>query len=224
MSRRYLIAGVVLSVTLVCSVIVPTVALAETTLLAEWLVNGSAVTALLPVEKVVEALYIDPRNGAHILCTSYIRDGSMDPSGVITWTATLTLAGTEVTLTSPLLCKAVAGCEESATDIELSPEGQPWHGLLILTEGGAFKELLFGASYFISCLVLGVKISEECTGPSAAEGGSSVSVSNVTGGVESTGPETPLANCTVGGKETGEVEFLAGNLLSSSEGTVTVSE
>ncbi len=218
------IVGLALLSALVVSTSAITSASAETTLLAEWLVNGMSVTSLLPVEKEVEALYRDPKTGQHIVCTSYIRDGSMDPSGAITWTAYLTLAGTDVTLTSPLLCKAVADCEESATDIEMSPEGLPWRGLLILTESGAFKELLFGASVFISCLILGIKVSEECAGPSEASGGADVTVSNVTNGVESSGPEAPPANCTVGGTEAGEAEFLAGNLMSSSEGTLTVSE
>ena len=182
---------------------------AEVTLLAEWLLNGAAIVVLTPAMWTREVLFVDPL-GVHIVC-SYILDGSVGPNGEYEITKVLTLAGVEVTLTATLLCKTVSQCEESATDIELSPEKLPFHGLIFLMENGTFLAREEG-TFSLSCLVLGIKVSEECSST-----GSTYEGLNVTGGVEVGGVGTPLWNCT-GGAEKGEVEPLAGNLLTLTEG------
>jgi hypothetical protein len=123
------------------------------------------------------------------------------------------LVGTEASLVAPLQCTALGGCE-SAGKTEASAEGLPWEAeLTSLT-----SELIVKATYWSTCRVLGLTTSEECTDENA-----SYAEKNVTGGVESSGEVTPLGNCTVGGLAAASQVFVAGNLLTSSSGTVSIS-
>jgi hypothetical protein len=185
---------------------------------AEWLINGAKVTSLLPVQATVETLYVNPNNNRHVVCTSYFLDGSIDPGGAVTWLEYLTLAGALISLINTLKCSNGTGstCETSETDIEFSPENLPWTGTIELV-GGVFDELLSKESYFISCLVLGIKVTEECTSENTL-----IEAKNVASGVEFVGVELPLGTCA-GTKETGEVEEIK-DLLTSTEGTLSVSE
>jgi hypothetical protein len=198
--------------------IVVTSAYAEVTLLAEWLINGVGVTALTSVEGIGEILLKDSSNGSDVTCSA-IGVGSVGPNGEGEITEILTLAGVAVSLVSPVLCKRGAVCEESTTDIEVSPENLPWRGSLFLMEDGKFLTSVLGqTAYSVSCLVLGIKITDECSTTGAA-----FLVENVAGGVTSVGPGEPLANCSIGGAETGELEALAGNLLTALTGTLSIS-
>jgi hypothetical protein len=211
--------GVVLFAVLVLGVTAS--ASAETTLLAEWLLNGAPVTTLTSVEGSGEILWEDIGNKAGITCSD-IGDGSVGPNGEGEITEILTLAGVAVSLVTPTLCKKLAGsaCEESATDIEAAPEKLPWRGSLVLSEAGTFlTELLEGeAAYVVSCLVLGIKVTDECSTTK-----SKFEVLNVTGGVEAMGEGSPLANCSLGGAEKGRLEALPGNLLKALAGTLSIS-
>ncbi len=194
---------------------------AEVTLLAEWLINGTGVTTLTLVEGIGEILLSDTANGSDILCSA-IGVGSVGPDGEGEVTEMLTLTDVQISLSAPGLCSADSTCESSTTDVEGFPEKFPWHGILYLSEAGLYlTTLIQGESeYVISCLVLGIKITDEChTEKSTFE------VHNVTGGVEAKEESgTPLATCSIGGAGTGELVPLAGNLLTSPSGTVTVSE
>ena len=67
------------------------------------------------------------------------------------------------------------------------------------------------------CNILGILTEEECTVTNGA-----YKVANVAGGVEASGEVTPLGACTVGGSGAGAQTFVAGNLLTSSAGTVSM--
>ena len=213
------------TLSMLCAIVTVSAYAAET-LLAEWLVNGGVVSSSLPSQTTGELLLVDTKANFGIACSMQLV-GSVGPDGVDEITTVLSLAGATVTLAAPLLCKTSVFCEESATDIEFAPENLPWHTLLILTapEPEAYEDRLYSASYFASCLILGIKVSEECTTLNEASGGSGTIVLNVTGGVE-TEPAinlTPLSTCTTGGSEAGEILF-AENLTTSTEGTLAISE
>jgi hypothetical protein len=80
---------------------------------------------------------------------------------------------------------------------------------------------LKSASFEILCLLTlgGIVAEEECTFPESAE----LEELNVAGGVEEMGTALPPASCSLAGSQAGNVTAQPGNLLSSSEGTVSVS-
>jgi hypothetical protein len=215
--RRSQIVVLVFIAALVFSAAVVATASAETTLLAEWLLNGAGVTELLPTIVIGEFILGDKSNGARVQC-SYILDGSVGPNGENEETEALTLAKVAITEAAPLLCKTLKTCEASETDIEASASKLPWHTFAFLSSNGAFLEMVLGETWKISCLVLGIKITDECTFPETTFG-----LKNVAAGVEIIGLSTPLGNCSVGGKETGEIEAGSGDGDDSMTGTLAVS-
>ncbi len=190
------------------------VATAETTLLAEWLIGGKEVTSLTSSEIKGSIIFKDAKIGLEIVCDGVL-DGSVGSNGEGEITELLTTGGTTVTLAVPLKCTSDTGCTEPA---EATAESLPWHTLLYLTEGGLLREHLFSASYWTMCNIMGILTEETCTDTNA-----SYEVLNVTGGVEATGTVTPFGECTEGGKESGQQTFVAGNLLTSTSGEVTAS-
>jgi hypothetical protein len=217
--KKIQILGLALVAVFAFSAIAASLASAETTLLAEWLINGAAVTTTTATEGTGELILEDTKAGLGVTCSG-ILDGTIGPNGVDETTKVLTLAGVEVSLTSLLECKSHKFCE-AGTDIKASPEKLPFKSLLELTEAGGFRDIITEAAYFTECLVLGIKVSETCTAKNA-----SFEAKNVTGGVESVGSVTPKGECEVGGKESGELGFVAGNVLkpTTGGGTLTVSE
>lgn len=194
------------------------IASAEVTLLADWLLNGAEVVSRTEATWQGETVYEDSKADLGITCSEIWHIIIIGPSGEDILVEKLTLSGLPISLTSPLLCKSHKFCEESATDIEFSEEDLPALTLLFLVESGQFRDAATGYSYFVSCLVLGIKVSEECTANSSYE------VKNVTGGIEGIGKWTPNGTCTVGGSGSGEITWVAGNVLSPvSGGTLTVS-
>jgi hypothetical protein len=182
---------------------------AETTLLAEWLIKETAVLTLTSVETSGELLLEDTGVKGHLVCSG-ILDGSVGESGEAEITEVLNLEGTAtISLSSPDLCKSASGssCEENATDIEFSFEGLPWHALAFLTAGGAFLlEVQSSIEYVMTCLDLGLKITDTCKVT-----GLSGELSNGAASVEAKGAASPLAECSLGGKETGEIVPLEPN-------------
>lgn len=185
---------------------------AEETLLAEWLFNGESIGSSLASKWEGELNLEDTKVGVGIKC-SLIADGTLGKNGEGKITAILSLAGTEVSLSSPLLCKAHKTCEENATDIELAPEKLPWATKLVKTESGSYLEITTEYTYFVACLVLGTKVSEECTWTK-----SSFEALNIVAGVEFAGQSSPKGNCTTGGTESGLVEQISSNKMSPTEG------
>jgi hypothetical protein len=216
MTKKYQILGVGLLVCAVYGAIAASASLA-----AEWLVGGNKILAALTATNTAEVLFEDSGSGLAIVC-SMLFDGTIGPGGGDNVTSILTLAGVEVTAAAPLLCKREAVCEESATEIEWSPVGLPWKTTLILLTT-LFEDLFFSMKYKFACLVLKVLVSDECTTPNEAGGGSGFLATNVAGGVELSGKAIPSANCTAGGNGSGVIQFVS-SLVTSPEGLVAVSE
>ena len=216
--KRIQILGVSLLALFALSAIVANIASAETTLLAEWLKNGAAITVETASKSEGTIILEDTKLGIGVLCSG-IFDGTVGPNGEDLITKVLSLAGVAVSLSALLECSTDKFCE-SGTDVLVSPDGLPWKTLLILMENGKFLDIFFAPDYFTECLVLGLKVSETC---SVAETGGEVV--NVTGGVEAVGAPTPQANCTTGGTGAGIIEFVKGENLTTltGGGTLTVS-
>jgi hypothetical protein len=218
--RRYITLGLLLSISY-CALFAVTASGTEF-LLAQWLVAGSPLAAELPSLIEGELVTRSIIFGYSIDCSLHA-EGKLLPESQLATLEVLTLSG--VATGTPLsgqaiLCKAVAGCENSATDVEWWPTGLPWKLEVELEAPSERFVLLFELGFEMKCLVLGLATSEECSwGP----GTGSMELVNVAGGVEAKGTSTPLGNCTAGGTESAELEFVAGNLLSSAEGAVSVS-
>jgi hypothetical protein len=207
------------------SAVIVAAASAETTLLAEWLINGAAVTTLTSTINTVEEILLeDLGNKGAVVCLSVVFDGSIGPSGEFETTEVLTLAGLAITLAAPLLCERDAtgsACEASATDIEVMPDALPWHGVMYLDSvtGKFLATVITAAEYVVKCLVLGITITDTCSAP-----GGTLEVLNGTGGVVGKEPEevTPDGTCSVGGAGEGTIFFFH-SLLAPLTGTLTVS-
>lgn len=184
---------------------------------AQWLVNGSSLSGLTTSEFDGGVKFADKKAGIGPIACSLVIDGVLGPESHSEINEVLTLGHARVTLTASLLCKKEGICEESITDIEMAPEKLPWDG--VLTEsGGKFFNTVFNLGFWMSCLVLGLKVFEECSGTIENE------VRNVTGGVELIGVATPNSNCTTGGSSSGEMTFAPGNEMKVLSGTLSVSK
>jgi hypothetical protein len=222
--RRFCLAWLMLFGVLAFSVVGVSAAFGLEFSLAQWLVGGNLVLAELLVEAVGGFLYEDDKSGAHLECVSFVFDGFVGPESLDLITEILDLAGNKIgeLVGNGLLCLGLGTCVEEE-DAEWWPLKLPWKTEveLDLTDGTAW-ELFFGTAWHVTCLVLGVASTNECTGAEGAE----VEVVNATGGVEMRESEVlPDEKCegALGGGE-GDLVFLAGNLASSAEGTLSVSE
>ncbi|HEY3970080.1 MAG TPA: hypothetical protein VGL79_01665, partial [Solirubrobacteraceae bacterium] len=138
MKKLYFIGLALLAVFAFSSVLVAS-ASAETTLLAEWLFNGAAVTGTLATEISGEILLEDnkaPIIGKSDVSCSGILDGWVDANGLDIVSEVLTLT-TKLPVTlagAGLLCSAGSGCEAATevSPIEVWPVGLPWPTLLVL--------------------------------------------------------------------------------------------
>jgi hypothetical protein len=83
-----------------------------------------------------------------------------------------------------------------------------------MENGEMLLEIQSVAEYTVTCLDLGLKITDECTIPAGISG----KIVNSVTSAEQSGAETPKANCSLGGKETGLIEPLAGNEILNLEG------
>jgi hypothetical protein len=214
--KKHHVLGLLMLALLAFSAVMAASASAEITLLAEWLIKEKAVITLTSAEVSGELLLEDEGVKGHVVCNG-IFDVSIGESGEAEVVEVLTLGGVLVTLEKRLLCKSASGsaCEESATDIEVAPEGLPWPGLLYLMEKNIMLlEIQVPAGYVVTCLDLGLKITDECT----AEAGTSGEVVNSATSAEEKGAASPLANCSLGGKEKGLIEPLPGNEVLTLEG------
>jgi hypothetical protein len=229
--RRFKLLGVVLLALFAFGVL--TAASASATivfLLAEWLAGGVGLTAELLVESEGELELVSLNAGGFgittkLLCSG-ILDGTIGPNGLDFISDLLTLAGVEIPLTAltgtALLCLEVTG--GNCTEPEVWASGLGWNTLLELMEVNGvsfFVDLILNGGWYAQCLVLGVTASETCTAAEAA-----VEVTNEAGGViDNTFSDAfqelaglKLANCSVGGNETGEVNGLG----TTSESGVTL--
>jgi hypothetical protein len=207
---------------------------AVTFLLAEWLINGAALTGIL-LDEAKGDLVLKALNGggfgvkSEVLCEGTF-DGWLGEDGLDFNSELLNTSGEAISTTElvglPLSCTNIKEC----TTPTVWPDGIPGETLAELMEDGTenfFVDLLFNAGWYVECTTIFGKISELC---SAAE--TAVQLTNEAGGVvDATFSDAfqtlaglALANCTVGGNEEGEVTGLgtitpdAGSLEISSTG------
>jgi hypothetical protein len=213
--------GVGFMTTLVLCAISVTVASAETTLLAEWLVEGKPVTANTSFVSEGELLFEDMTTATDILC-SFKFVGTIGPNGVDSITLLQDLEAKDNALNCIITAKGA--CEEAnGTLITLAPVDLPWATLLILMENGEFLDEIASSGagnpgYLIECKALGIKVDDTCTGATQTQ------EKNVAGGVEDIFNEseaiTPAGNCTIGGEK---ANLTLGSGHSTSPAGLTVS-
>jgi hypothetical protein len=209
---------------------------AETTLLAEWLVNGAKIVGELASETTGSLKLEDTKTaiGAAAVLCSAIADGTVGENGLDLIKEILNLAKEKIEALGGLAllgtgagsdCVRVTGCEEgTATEpIEVWPVGLEWHTELFLMENGEILDLVnkedgsvFG--YELLCSVLLINTEDTCT---ATDSEFAVINDADTGdaAVPAGSIGLPLANCTLGGLETGvnETDELAPITLTSGE-------
>jgi hypothetical protein len=187
---------------------------AGATLLAEWLVDGSAVGTLTNTEAADVFILEDATNGLSAVCEGVL-DGSVGSNGENEINEVL-VGGMAASLLKPIVCRGERAC---SGDLELAPEDLPWHGLLLLTGGGLFRDAVSQMTIWYKCEIIGILMEEECTTKN-----DTYEVLNVTDGVEGMGEITPLLTCTSGGNGVLAVDFVAGNVERTLGGVLSVSE
>jgi len=220
--KKHHILGLALLAVFAFSAILAVSASAAETLLAEWLVNGVAITTLTSTATTGKLLLEDekvPIAGKVAVVCEGILDGSVGPNGEDEITEVLTTAGVLVNAANPLSCPPQTACEKPGSVV---PVGLPWHTLLILEEVGLFKDIVRQATagYEVKCTVFGITSTDTCTALENSGG----KVTNGTTDVTLT-PETilPNGNCSLGGNGAGKIQVVEG-LIATLTGTLSVSE
>jgi hypothetical protein len=216
--KRFQIMGVALIAMFAFCVVGVASAGALTTLLAEWLIGGKAVTATTAVS-ASGTLLLEDTNAekiglkASVECTGSL-DGTVGTNGADEVTVALTTSEKEVSKT------ALSGESFSCTD-ESDCEAPkvwavhlPWSTTLVLAEETTFIDKIAEKGtggkpgWYVECTILGIKATDECL--AANEAGSEAK--NVASGVEGVFSETfnekfgfKLALCSSSGEETGIV-------------------
>jgi hypothetical protein len=224
MTRK--IQTIVLASLAVCVIgaLMASTASAETTLLAEWLLTGAAITELISTTTTGGLTMEDTKTiagAAAFLCEATV-DGSVGPNGEGESTEILNAAGVAVTALAGGLallgtgaasgegseCKTVKTCAAgtAASPIEVWPIGLPWHTTLFLMENGEFLDLVEGTGgsigYELLCLVLGLNTEDTCTSADfefPVVNDATTGDASIPAGAES----TPPALCTQSNEETG---------------------
>jgi hypothetical protein len=203
---------------------------AETTLLAEWLFNSAAVTALLPVEtegSIFLSTLVLGIKAVEIECTG-IFDGSVGPNGEDEITKVLNLPKEEISGT-PLVglavdCTVQVGSATAKCLVgelaEIWPLNLPWLTELILMESGAFLDSILAGpggnpGYEAFCTVSGGENS--CTGSTSST--ITNGATDVIGNFDATSEKV---TCTLGGAGAGDQEKGEG-LTFNTGGTLSVS-
>lgn len=205
-------------------------------LLAEWLVNGAAVTSELSTEITEELTLEDTKTlvgSASIKCSD-ILDGWIGPNGLSYATEVLSLSGTAAgaLLTGAgITCTAVKGCESNTPPLYY-PTNIPWTYIDYYNPVYGFYRVWYGTGgppdWAIVCLVLGMSIEDDCQqvsegepGPGLALEGStllnvfSTEITELLGGT--------LETCSQGGKEAGIITG-SGAFTLTGGGELTASE
>jgi hypothetical protein len=204
--RKIQIIGLALFAMFAFAAVSVTTASAETTLLAEWLVEGKPVTASTATVNEGELLLEDMSTATDVLCSGKFV-GTIGANGVDSITLVEDLEAKDNLLNCIITAKGA--CEEANGSLILvTPVNLPWATKLILMENGEFLDEIFSSGvgnpgYLIECKALGIKVDDTCTGITQTQ------EKNVTGGVEGIFNEseaiTPAGNCTIGGEKAGLV-------------------
>jgi hypothetical protein len=176
----------------------------------QWLASGAAITTAEEADsEAADVILKDSGSGAEVLCEGVTDKGTVGPKN----------AGTVTSVAFTIAkCKGLAVISTIDTMVILN---LPWKteisgglDLIIAGTGGEPGYLLEGAT------LLGL-VDDACTTNKGT-----TELSNVAGGVNANFPAAPLAvekaNCSIGGKEKGEVLGTDLNLLVNGE-TLTVS-
>jgi len=230
--KRIQVLGLALVAVVAVSAFVASAASAVTFLLAEWLINGAALTGALAVEQTGELNLINTNAAGlgvrvEILCSG-ILDGTITTNGGGEITELLNLAKEAINLT-PLTELGLITCTntKNCTEPLVWAEELPWKTELQLMEDteSFFVDLIANGRYYAECLILGVSAAELCEAATTA-----VKITNIAEGLDAEFSdafqelaELPLGIC--GGRAgTAIVEGLglivpdAGTLTASSEG------
>ncbi|MGH2911295.1 MAG: hypothetical protein ACRDJ3_02345 [Solirubrobacteraceae bacterium] len=211
--KRFHVLGLALFAVVVFSALFAVTASAEVTLLAEWLINGTGVTALTSVTITGNIVLVNKAGVGgtpRILCEGSF-DGSVGPNGEDEITEILNTAG-EPTSTTPLMgtpidcvtLNATLGCGASGTLAEVWAENLPWLTNLELMESGTFLDHLYKVEgglqpgYDVHCTGSGTDNLCEALATALME---NMPTENDVLGIFQLGSE--VAPCTIG---TGELE------------------
>ena len=230
--KRFYVLTIALATTLLASVFVAaTPASAVEFALAIWLESGNPITAQLAVENEGEFEFTSTNGGGlgvkvKVLCSG-ILDGWISNESLGFISELLTLSGVGVSLEpltgTALLCANTENCAEPEVwaDVPFETETEE----MLDGEEFFFADLIFKASWYVECLILGAAVSELCE----AEPGVAKLTNEAGGTVDAEFSDAfqvlaggKLATCTNGGAETGEMNGLeivlvAGTSLSVSE-------
>jgi hypothetical protein len=213
--KKIQILGLALVAVFAFSVVAASVASAEITLLAEWLINGAPVATLTSTEGTGKLILKDAKIGIAMECSG-ILDGSVGANGEDETTEVLIGSPlAPASLTNHIICTGLEGCGAPA---EAAPEELPWLTQAELLENGTFGDIVTKAKYWSMCNILGILVEEECT----VENGLFL-IKNLATDVEGEGTISPLGPCTSGGANSASQTFVAGNLVALLSGTLAVS-
>jgi hypothetical protein len=224
MIKKHQILGLALFAVFAFSAVIASAAFAEESLPAVWLLNGAAVTAATATKSTGTLLLEDTATIAGkvaVTCAGTL-DGTVNTAGKDTVTALLNASGVEVTLAAKnfLTCTNQTNCGGTP---EVYAEGFPWGTQLDLLEpSGKFQDLLTTtAVYDVTCTILGIKVTDECTAPI----GTSTSVENGAADVVLTAGAIaePHASCTAGSSTSGVIQTVEA-LTATETGTLQASE
>lgn len=217
--RKLQVIGAALVAMFAIGVLTAASASAVEFLLAEWLVGGAAVTSELTTETTGELTLEDTKapliGKAAVKCSGSF-DGWVGPNSLDFVSEVLNLSGAAITdvlgTGTRLSCTSVTGCSGTAsvnpldltwqTEVELMVDGTEtfFADLFTRTGGGSF-------GWEVECTVLGTTQVDECT---ATEGVTKLLLNGSTLEGEFSEAFTKLAgaklaNCTLGGTESGVV-------------------
>jgi hypothetical protein len=247
--KSFRLVGVAMLALFAFGAVLAASASAVTFLLAEWLVNGVAVTTELLAESPGTLVLRDTGLKAAVECEGFV-DGWVGPNSLGYASEVLNTAKEAISTTNltslAFTCTPVETCSGTTaelwalnlgyeSEVELMEDsGSIYYVSLILPHAGGGEP-----GWSIGCTVLGIKEEDECTGPSTAgkEGAageltlSGTSLLEVFSKAFSELAEGKLGNCSLGGEGTGEVTSSkggapfevsgGGELTASSEGATS---
>jgi hypothetical protein len=234
MLKTVRILGLLLGAVFVLSATLASMASAEETLLADWLIKAAQVpvgtepATVAEGELTLEDSKVPIIGKVAVLCSG-ILDGTVTSENGLAWVLkVLSLTSVEIKELegTGLLCTAVSGCEAASesSPIEVWPLGLPWHLEAILKAGTPedFLIIVLAAGYQVLCLILATNQVDECLGENQ-----SFLVENDAGGfvlAEAGATLEPFATCSRGGAASGvnsadvmsNIKLVSGEALSLS--------
>jgi hypothetical protein len=205
--KKFSILAIALFAALALSAVASSAAFAEVT---QWLDNGAAITTAKEADsEAADVILKDSGTGGEVLCEGVTDKGTVGPGGADSVTS--------VTFTTAK-CKglAIISTVDNVTALNLPWTTQISGGLDLISAGTGGEP-----GYLIEGVTLLGLVDDSCTTNKGT-----TELANVTGGVNAIFPAVPAAaekaNCSIGGKEKGEVFGTDLNLLVNGD-TLTVS-